>query len=404
VAIIGAGPAGSAAAHYLSGRGLQVLLLDRAVFPRDKVCGEAISPGALPFLESFGVLAEVRRHGAFPYRGARLSTPEGLTADARYPSAHVGLAMPRESLDWLLLQGASARVEARQGVTVEAVSPAPDAGHLLALKADGRHETLWARAVISAEGRFARILTESAREAGPPNRFAVVATLDGVDGLGDWLEFHLVAPTMQVVVAPQGPDRAAIAVVLDGPDASRRAPEAIKDFLAVLRRDPLLVTRIQDARLLKPPRGMGLGKYQPRRLVGDGWLAVGDAVGYMDPITGEGMYRAFRTAQLATETLLAAFAHGDLRASQLMPYARAVRAEFNPSYRFVDTVVALSRRPRLARFALRAIARDPLLAARMGSYQGALAPASGFYSLGTLARFAWAGLQSPRGERAPRSP
>lgn len=392
VAIVGAGPAGAATALFLSGRGLQVLLLDRAVFPRDKVCGEALSPGALPFLETFGLMAQVRNEGAFPYRGALLSTPDGLCAEATYPEDRFGLALPRERLDWLLVKHASSRVEVRQGVAVEAIAPQAD-GHSLSLKASGKTEALWARAVVSAEGRFARTLTDTTRDSGPARRFAVVATLEGVDALGDRLEFHLLDPTMQVVVGPQARDRAAIAVVLDGPDASRRAPEAIKDFHAQLAKDPLLAPRIRHARLAKPPRGMGLGRYQPRRLVGDAWLAVGDAVGFMDPLTGEGMYRAFRSAQLASETLLAAFAAGDLRAPRLMPYARAVRREFTPSYRFVDTVVALSRRPRLARFALRAIAKDPVLATRMGSYQGALASASGFYSLDTLARLAWSGFR-----------
>jgi flavin-dependent dehydrogenase len=389
---------------------LRVLLLDKAVFPRDKVCGEAMSPGALPYLDRFDLRQEVENQGAFPYRGARLVTPGGLVAEARYPADHVGLSIPRERLDWLLLKRAAAHVEVRQGVSVEAIAraaasdaspvdagPSPcGEGHLLTLKADGKSETLWARAVLSAEGRFARLLTDPQREEPPPHRIAVVATLEGVDGLVDWLEFHLLEPSMQVVVGPQGRDRAAIALVLDGPDASRRASEVIKDFLGALHQDPLLTGRLARARLVKPPRGMGLGRYQPRRLVGDGWLAIGDAVGFMDPLTGEGMYRAFRTAQLAAETLLEAFAQGDLRASRLRGYVRAVRREFAPSTRFVDTVVALSRRPVLARYALRAIARDPVLAARMGTYQGALAPATGLFSLDTLARLAWAGL--PRGK------
>ena len=390
VAIVGAGPAGTATALFLSGRGLQVLLLDRAVFPRDKVCGEAISPGALPFLEAFGLMPELQKAGAFPYRGALLVTPDGFSAEATYPDNRFGLALPRERFDWLLVNQASTQVEVRQGVSVEAIAPQGD-GHSLKLKASGEIEALWAQAVVSAEGRFARMLTEATRETGPSSRFAVVATLEGVEQLGDRLEFHLLTPAMQVVVGPQAQDRAAIALVLDGPDASRCASESIKDFQAHLARDPLLAPRIRHAHLTKPPRGMGLGRYQPQRLVGPAWLAVGDAVGFMDPITGEGMYRAFRTAQLAAETLLAAFAAGDLRASRLQPYARAVRREFTPSYRFVDTVVALSRRPRLARFALRAIARDPVLATRMASYQGALAPAAGFYSLDTLARLVWAG-------------
>ena len=392
VAIVGAGPAGSAAALFLSGHGLQVLLIDRATFPRDKVCGEAISPGALPYLEAFDLMDAVRDEGAFPYRGALLATPDGLQAEARYPSEAFGLALPRERLDWILVQRASERAELRQGVSVESVTP-QDGGHLLALKAGIARETLWARAVVSAEGRFARVLTDAARDPGPPSRFAVVATLEGVEELHERLEFHLLEPAMQVVISPQASDRAAIALVLDGPDANRRAPEAIKDFRAALMRDPLLAPRIREARLAKPPRGMGLGRYHPQRLLGDAWLTVGDAVGFMDPITGEGMYRAFRTAQLAAETLLAAFSASDLTERRLLPYAQAVQREFKPSYRFVDTVVALSRRPRLARLALRAIARDPVLATRMGAYQGALAPAAGFYSLDTLARLAWAGLR-----------
>lgn len=388
VAIVGAGPAGTAAALFLSGHGLQVQLIDRAVFPRDKVCGEALSPGALPFLERFGLLDELERQGAFPYRGARLVTSDGLVAEATYPSTTYGLAMPRERLDWLLFERASHRVDVQEGLSVETIVPR-DGGLLLSLKGQARHEALWARTVLSAEGRFARLLGSTSREPGLPSRFAVVATLEGVEALEPLLEFHLLDPTFQVVVSPQAAERAAIALVLDGPDASRRAPEAIKDFMGVLRRDPLLAGRIRSARLLKPPRGMGLGRYRPADLVGDGWLMVGDAVGSMDPITGEGMYRAFRTAELAAETLKAAFSRGAFRACHLAPYARSVRREFTPSYRFVDTVVTLSRHPRLARFALRAIAQDPVLAGRMGSYQGALASAAGFFSLDTLARLAW---------------
>lgn len=395
VAIVGAGPAGSASALMLGGHGLRVQLMDRAVFPRDKVCGEALCPGALPFLEAFGLLSEVERRGARRYHGARIETPDGYRAEARYPAGRYGLAVPRELLDALLVERAMDAVEVRQGVSVEAIAPQAG-GHVLTLRAGPQRERLWARAVISAEGRFARLLTDPRREAGKPRRFAVVATLDGVEALGDWLEFHLVEPSWQVVICPQAPTRAAIAIVLDGSDAHRHAPELIKDFLGALRRDPLLAERLDGACLIKPPRGMGLGAYQPAARSGEAWLAVGDAVGAMDPLTGEGMYRAFRSAQLASETLLAAFSAGDLSARRLRPYAVAIRREFDPSVRFVEAVVALSRRPRLARLALSAIAQDPVLAGRMGAYQGALAPASGFFSLSTIARFAWGSLRATR--------
>lgn len=389
VAIVGGGPAGSATAIHLGGHGLQVALLDKAQFPRDTICGEALSPGALPFLESFGLLEAVRAEGAFPFRGARLGLSDGLAAEARYPDSRYGLALPRERLDWLLINQAAQTAQLLDGVGVDAIQP-DGPGHRLSLKTSRSRDMLWARAVVLASGRFTRLLTAPIRDPGPASRFAVVATLEGVSALSEFLELHLLEARTQVVVSAQSPQKAAIALVLDGPDAPARASAAVKDFLAALRRDPLLAGRLAQAKLCKAPRGMGLGRYRPLGLAGPGWLAVGDAVGFMDPLTGEGMYRAFRTAQLAAETLLSTW-NQDLGPEAFKPYILAVRRELEPSVRFVDTVVALSRRPELARYAIRAIARDPVLAARIGAYQGAIASARGFFSLGTLARFVWAG-------------
>lgn len=393
VAIVGAGPAGAAVALFLAERGLDVALLDRAAFPRDKVCGEAIGPGALPVLRRLGVLDEVLRLGAWPFRGARLMTPDGLFAEAPYPGAHRGLAFPRMTLDWLLVQRASARVDLRLETSVVSVEPRAEGFHLRVRARGQSEETLWAWTLVSAEGRHARLFPVQ-RASGPARRFAVVATLEGVSELSDWLELHLLEPGFQVVVSAQAPTRAVIAAVLDGADSPARAQAAIKDFLALVRRDPLMQARLRHAQLLKPPRGMALDRYRPERLSGAGWLLVGDAVGSLDPITGEGMTRAFRTAELAAQTLDQAFEGGDLSADSLAGYSRAVHAEFDPCTRFVDAVVAMGRRPRLARMALRAMARDPVLAGRMGAFQGGLSPPEGFFAPGTLGRMVWAGARS----------
>ena len=77
VLIVGAGPAGGALAALLAGRGHDVLLLDRATFPRDKTCGDGLTPRAIPVLERLGLLASLQAHGYREIHGARLVAPNG---------------------------------------------------------------------------------------------------------------------------------------------------------------------------------------------------------------------------------------------------------------------------------------------------------------------------------------
>src|SRR3982074_1167008 len=83
VVIVGGGPGGSATAHFLSRRGLDVLLLDRSDFPRDKTCGDGLTPRALRVLDHMGILSEVER------RGCRVDAYEVVAPNGRPPSAHI---------------------------------------------------------------------------------------------------------------------------------------------------------------------------------------------------------------------------------------------------------------------------------------------------------------------------
>lgn len=384
IIIVGAGPAGSAAATLLAGRGHRTLLLDKAAFPRDKICGEALSPAAAPILERLGVRSAIEAM-SFRLGGMRILSPDGSACAGRYPSLPdlpaYGLSVPRLAFDPVLIEAAR-RAGAEFRERTEAKALLWEGDRCVGVRtAEG---PLRARAVILGEGRFSRLhpgLVRSPRE--PARRRRVfVATFEGVRGLSDLLELAVRSARVQTIISPQGPERAAISAVLTGKEGLESPP--MEGFLRLLRADPVLSERLQDAEAVSPLKGLTLDPYRGDPVPADGLLAIGDCTGFFDPLTGEGMYRALRSAELGASVLAAALRQGAPTRQALAPYRRAMGREFDWTYRFVRAVVAMTRYEPGVNLAVRALARRPDLASRMAGYQGAMLPAQRFF--GDLAR------------------
>jgi len=178
VAIIGAGPGGSAAAHYLAGSGLKVLLLDRADFPRDKICGDGLTPRAVAVLQEMGLADDLERAGRI-IRHFEVFAPGG--ASTRSPIAPSGglpdraMVVHRLLLDDVILRSAmKSGASFLPGAKVTAIkAQAADPAFVeISLDRAGKLERLHARMAVIATGANPRLLLQSGILSRPPRCLA----------------------------------------------------------------------------------------------------------------------------------------------------------------------------------------------------------------------------------------
>jgi flavin-dependent dehydrogenase len=328
--VCGAGPAGSVAAAVAARGGARVLLVDRAAFPRDKLCGDTINPGAIAMLRRLGLSGF--EPGAIPLDGMEVTGERGVRVRCAYPRGVKALSILRRDLDAALASAAvAAGARFESGVTVR--GPLLDAGRVRGVMMAGRdgHDVrVPAPFVIAADGRRSRLATALGLTRPParPRRWAIGGYFDGAAGPSAFGEMH-VRRGRYIGVAPvPGGLTNVCAVVPSGvkvPD-----PEAL--LARVIAADPLLRERLHDARLVTPPVVLGPLAVDARAAGVPGLLLAGDAAGFIDPMTGDGLRFAIRGGELAAEVALAALA-GRASAPHLT-LARLRRREFQSKWRF----------------------------------------------------------------------
>jgi flavin-dependent dehydrogenase len=409
VVVVGGGPAGASLAIRLARAGTEVCVVDRARFPRDKPCGEFLSPGATPILEELGVRGAVEAAGARRLERVRI-VAHGAAVELDFPddegAAPWGYSLSRRALDAILLDAArAAGARVLEATRVEGIRFEPGRAVIASRGADGEPLEIGARLVVGAGGRncpVARALGTQRRDARA--RFDLLAHWSGRPALfgggGGRGASHPDDPEPVCELRVRGDRYIAVAPVENGRwnvncvvsrSALRDEPEP-----EALYRRVLGAAASAETATVRSPASAGAAPVEDvvasdvtplraRRAISERALLIGDAALFLDPFTGQGLYLALRSAALAAAVVPRALADGASRTS-LAAYEEARAAEFDARRRVSRALQAVLYRPRAAHAVIHALARDRVLARTLASATGDLIPSGRVWSAGFALR------------------
>jgi 2-polyprenyl-6-methoxyphenol hydroxylase-like FAD-dependent oxidoreductase len=360
--VVGGGPAGSTCALLLARAGLAVTLVERAAFPRRKVCGEYLNSGAVAALDRIGVLSDVRGQ-AYALRGVRLVPPHAPAVEL--PFTNGALSCERESLDAILLRAAVyAGVTVVRGRVEDLLRARGRVDGVWVRNEDGTAYEVRARWTIGADGcgsvvaRRAGLVRHSWQRA----RFAVGGHYTGFGDLGGFIEMY-VGGGAYFALNPLSHDTTNVMVVVPK-SALKKWSGFVDDGVAGKAAELGRGHRsFAAARRIGARAAYGPLAHSVRTPVANGVVLIGDAAGFLNPFTGQGVFLALTSAENAAHAILAGAANRARETQALDSYAGERRTDFAARKRLSAAVGWLIDVPPLARRAAARLARSPRLGA-----------------------------------------
>ncbi|HEU4747231.1 MAG TPA: NAD(P)/FAD-dependent oxidoreductase [Gemmatimonadaceae bacterium] len=387
VIVVGGGPAGASTAWSLAKDGIDVLVLDRAHFPRDKICAEYLSPQASRIFSDMGVLEEIEAAGAAHLEGMILRAPSGKTVHGEFAGVkgfpafrNRGLAVRRTVLDEILLRRArdsGARVE--EGVRVTDVTR-DSGGRVTGVaiqRAGGEKSLLRGLIVVGADGLRSVVGRRLGlvRTRAWPRRIGLISHYRGISGMRGMGEMH-VDEEGYLGLAEVGHGITNVGIVIPTSRAAKISGDREAFFASWIASRPHLAARFTGAEQVTPVRATGPFSSVARRAYVPGAALVGDAADFFDPFTGEGVYAALRGGEMLAPFVAEAIkANGDEGLRALEGYEAARRKEFGGKWKLERIVGMAIAFPPLINHAARALAARKDMADLLVGVAGDFVPA-----------------------------
>lgn len=329
--VVGGGPAGLAFAIAAARRGLAVTVLEKRDRPVDKACGEGILPAGVRALSWLGVAGRIDPEHSAPIREIRWIERRDV-ARVRLPEPG-GLGVRRIALSAAL--AARAREAGVELLQAEVQAHRRERDRIWALSTAG---DLAAKVLVAADGLGSQVRRREGLDlpAPGPARYGLRRHF-AVPPWAEAVEVHF-GPGAEAYVTPVGARRVGVAFLFE-----RQGPV---EYEALLARFPALARLLEGAPAITAPRGAGPLARRARARIADRLVLLGDAAGYLDAVTGEGLSLAFGCAQELAALLPDALRAGATREA-LAPYERAWRRRFVPYWAWTRLVLGLTRRPAL---------------------------------------------------------
>lgn len=351
VLVAGGGPAGSSLAFHLALKGYKVIVIEAEKFPRDKVCGDGVSPVALAELHTMGITGlenfakanEINKVGLFLERDkvfVNLSKPDHLPFHARI--------IPRIELDhWIYEAAKKAGVQYIESTRVVSYKMTTHAAYAQ-LKQDKKAFQLKAKVIVGADGSRSAIARQM-HGAKPSDEFQLLglrAYYENINGPTDRVDIYFTGESFPGIfwLFPRGPHGANIGMAMVSKTLPHKRSHVHELLTAHIKNNADIMERIGGGTMNGKIEGWPITFFNAKSdITGNRLLLVGEAAGLINPLSGDGIQYALLSARWASDILDDCLKKNDLSASALYAYRKKVDKEIGYDFALSNLLVEFPR-------------------------------------------------------------
>lgn len=355
IIVVGGGPGGSTTAMFLSKKGYNVLLLEKQKYPRDKICGDAISGKSVGMLKELGIENQIETIDHAKVYGLVFSSPEGKMLEIPFPvkdgegnAKPRGYVVRRIVMDNFLFQNAKKMVETREQFQVNDLL-FDENKKVIGVKGmdlvSKKEMEFRAKFVIGADGAYSVVATKTNTEKVPEDHLCEATRVyyKNVAGITPNIEIHFVDSVMPGYfwIFPLENNMCNVGLGMVRSDRQKKGVNLVTETEKVIAEHPLFKERFKNAEKLTDIKGWVLpfGSFK-RKLHGPGYFLVGDAASLVDPFSGEGVGNAMTSAKFVSEIIDEAIKGNNFSEELMAQYDTRLWKEIGPE---MDTSYMLQK-------------------------------------------------------------